>query len=83
MHNLFLQTRTESKSVIKSVKTAVRNITFLKYGEILKDTKEFNHDYPVDTERKLNVHTTFRRSPGRLNVLSTFSLRPVSTGYWI
>ena len=34
----------------------------------------------ADTERKLNVHKTFR-SPGRLlNVLSTFSLRPVSTG---
>ena len=36
---------------------------------------------PVDTGRKLNVHKTFRRRPGRLlNVLSTFNLRPVSTG---
>ena len=36
---------------------------------------------PADTERKLNVHKTFRRRPGRLlNVLFTFSLRPVSTG---
>ena len=36
---------------------------------------------PVDTGRKLNVHKTFRRRPGRLlNVLCTFSLRPVSTG---
>ena len=36
---------------------------------------------PVDTERKLNVHKTFRRRPGRLlNVLCTFNLRPVSTG---
>ena len=36
---------------------------------------------PADTERKLNVHKTFRRRPGRLlNVLYTFSLRPVSTG---
>ena len=35
----------------------------------------------ADTERKLNVHKTFRRRPERLlNVLSTFSLRPVSTG---
>ena len=35
----------------------------------------------VDTGRKLNVHKTFRRRPGRpLNVLCTFSLRPVSTG---
>ena len=36
---------------------------------------------PIDTGRKLNVHKTFRRRPGRLlNVLCTFSLRPVSTG---
>ena len=36
---------------------------------------------PVDTRRKLNVHKTFRRRPGRLlNVLCTFNVRPVSTG---
>ena len=36
---------------------------------------------PVDTERKLNVHQTFRRRHERLlNVLYTFNLRPVSTG---
>ena len=36
---------------------------------------------PVDIGRKLNVHKTFRRRPGRLlDVLYTFSLRPVSTG---
>ena len=36
---------------------------------------------PVDTGRKLNVHKTFRRRPGRLlNVLCRFDLRPVSTG---
>ena len=36
---------------------------------------------PVDTGRKLNVHETFRRRPGRLlKVLYTFNLRPVSTG---
>ena len=36
---------------------------------------------PVDTGRKLNVHKTFRRSPGcLLNVLYTFNLRLVSTG---
>ena len=35
---------------------------------------------PADTGRKLNVHKTLRRRPGRLlNVLCTFSLRPVST----
>ena len=37
---------------------------------------------PVDTGRKLNVHKTFRRRPGRLlNVLCAFNLRPVSTVY--
>ena len=37
--------------------------------------------FPVDTGRKLNVHKTFRRRPGRLlNILCTFNLRPVSTG---
>ena len=36
---------------------------------------------PVDTGRKLNVHKTYRRRPGRrLNVLRKFNLRPVSTG---
>ena len=36
---------------------------------------------PVDTGRKLNVHETFGRRPGRLlNVLCTFNLCPVSTG---
>ena len=40
--------------------------------------------HPVDTGRKLNVHKTFRRRPGRLlNVLCTFNLRPVSTGQLI
>ena len=41
-------------------------------------------NFPVDTGRKLNVHKTFRRRPGRLlNVLCTFNLRPVSTGFFI
>ena len=36
---------------------------------------------PIDTGRKLNVHKTFRRRPGRLlNVLCTFNLCPVSIG---
>ena len=40
------------------------------------------HEYLVDTGRKLNVYKTFRRRLGRLlNVLCTFNLRPVSTGY--
>ena len=40
--------------------------------------------FAVDTGRKLNVHKTFRRCPGRLlNVLYTFNLRPVSAGLFI
>ena len=39
-----------------------------------------SHTILVDTGRKLNVHKTFRTRPERLlNVLCTFSLRPVST----
>ena len=39
------------------------------------------HGVAIDTGRKLNVHKTFRRRPGRLlNVLCTFNLGPVSTG---
>ena len=39
------------------------------------------HIYPVDTGRKLSIHKTFIRRPGRLlNVLCTLNLRPVSTG---
>ena len=38
--------------------------------------------FPVDTGRKLNVHKTFKRRPGRLlNVLCTFNLRVVSKGF--
>ena len=38
----------------------------------------------MDTDRKLNIHKTFRRRPGRhLNVLCTFNLRPVSTGVFL
>ena len=35
---------------------------------------------PLDSRRKLNIHKTFRRRPGRLlNVLYTLNLRPVFT----
>ena len=38
--------------------------------------------YPLDTGRKLNVHKTFRRRPGRyLNVLCRFNLRHMSRGF--
>ena len=49
--------------------------------EEFSSQEKFWHNIPVDTGRKLNVHKTFRRRPGRLlNVLCTFNLRPVSTG---
>ena len=52
----------------------------MSYYEILQIRKKL--DIPIDTGRKLNAHKTFRRRPGRLlNVLCTFNLRPVSTGY--
>ena len=41
---------------------------------------------PLDTGRKLNVHKTFRRYPGRLpNLFYTVSLCPLSRGliYWV
>ena len=51
----------------------------LQYKRI---TTRDNSNFPVDTGRKLNVHKTFRRRPGRLlNVLCMFNLRPVSTGF--
>ena len=44
-------------------------------------TTVFGTSVPKDTGRKLNVYKTFRRRPGRLlNILCTFSLRPVPTG---
>ena len=43
--------------------------------------RSFVH-YPLDTERKLNVHKTIKRSLGRLlNILCKFKLRPVSRGF--
>ena len=38
--------------------------------------------FPTDIGIELDVHKTFRRRAGRLlNVLCTFNLRPVSTGF--
>ena len=52
-------------------------ITFDYFFSCLATHKWLN---PVDTGRKLNVHKTFRRRPGRpLNVLCTFNVRTVST----
>ena len=47
-----------------------------------KDLNINPENYLVDTGRKLNVHKTLRRRPGRLlKFLCTFNLRPVSTKY--
>ena len=47
----------------------------------MKRNNERKQDISVEKGRKLNVHKTFRRRPGRLlNVLCTFNLHPVSTG---
>ena len=56
-------------------------IKMLKSGFWLIETPnpEYFLPFSVDRGRKLNVHKTFRRRPGRLlNVLSTFNLCPVS-----
>ena len=55
--------------------TYITEVIFIIY----KTHKLNNH---VETERKLNVHKTFRRRLGcLLNVLCLFNLRHVSTGY--
>ena len=49
-----------------------------------KKSLNLQHDFPVDTGRKLNVNKTFRRGPGRLlNVLCAYNLRPVSMGLYL
>ena len=51
---------------------------FLNYRELCKEscTKKVTTDItsPIDTGCKLNVHKTFRRRPGRLNVRSIYVL---------
>ena len=79
---------TESRPTIRTDngKAALTLSNFNKHlGQLEVDfihnvnTKEVH--YPVGTGHKLNVHKTIRKRPGRLlNVLSTFNLRPVSTG---
>ena len=56
-------------------------LSFSLYLPIFFILYTFLSFHPVETGRKLNVHWTFRRRPGRLlNVLRTFNLPPVSTG---
>ena len=54
-------------------------ITGNPYSGIFYAVRSLNNDVALDTGRKLNLHKTFRRRTGLLNVLCTFSLCPVST----
>ena len=54
-------------------------ITENPYSGIFYAVRSLNNDVALDTGRKLNVHNTFRRRSGLLNVLCTFSLCRVST----
>ena len=47
----------------------------------MSENPDSGWSFPVNTGRKLNVHSAFRRRPGcLLNVLCTFNLRPVLRG---
>ena len=64
-------------NVSKIKKSALPNIAFILSA--LSENEVFF--VWIGFPRKLNVHKTFRRRPGRLlNALCTFNLRPVSTG---
>ena len=55
----------------------ITNVSYVSLRNVVTSV----HCALVDTGRKLNVHKTFRRRPGRLlNVLCTFNLRHMSTG---
>ena len=66
-----------------SAKSCTFSLFMCKSKFLSVDTNQIKSVYPikVSSRRKLNVHKTFRRRPGRLlNVLYIFSLRPVSMG---
>ena len=57
-------------------------LTLIVYNINIIHVNLKQNNIPRRHRRKLNVHKTFRRRPGRvLNVLCTFNLLPVSTGY--
>ena len=57
-------------------------LTLIVYNINIIHVNLKQNNIPRRYRRKLNVHKTFRRRPGRvLNVLCTFNLLPVSTGY--
>ena len=56
------------------------NIYFMINNYITMSAIFIDETLPLDSRRKLNIHKTFRRRPGRLlNVLYTLNLRPVFT----
>ena len=57
-------------------------VSIVVEGELANETSNYDtKTKPTDTGRKLNIHKTFRRRSGRLlNILCTFTLRPVSMG---
>ena len=69
-------------AVFKTDKAVSEDLNEEEHGQSENEEFEFfGRVIPVDTGRKLNVHKTFRRRPGRLlNILCTFNLRQVSTG---
>ena len=57
-------------------------LTLIVYNINIIHVNLKQNNIPRRHRRKLNVHKTFRRRPGRvLNALCTFNLLPVSTGY--
>ena len=71
----------QKKTQVYTIRTLPRSLHF-KLWNAKKSNISAMVTVPVDTGRKLNLHKTFRRRPGRpLNVLCTFNLRPVSIGF--
>ena len=83
---MFFHYATRKISSIAKFQPFLKTSVFSTLGATLKykkiDISKREHDFPVDTGRKLNVHKTFRRHPGRLlYVLCMSNLRPLSTGF--
>ena len=61
--------------VYRKIKSKAKSLYDILWSSFLRNSN------PLDTWRKLNVNTKFRRHPGRLlNALCTLNLRPVSRG---
>ena len=72
-----------NKKLIFSICIFLTEIYIIEFLRVYKTDMKWvkRSSCSLVTGRKLNVHKTFRRRPGRLlNVLCTFNLRPASTG---